>query len=107
MAKEILVVVEDRGKTTLVGYEQAIQIARMEPKWAIGEDADEIEKVKTRTHDIMEAPRASKRPEEGALLKACEKKEATELLMQGCTMADSQDAAKDAISMSGVPAVDT
>ncbi len=54
----------------------------MELKWAIGEDADGIEKVKTSRHDIMEALRASKRQDEGALLKAFKKKEAGELLAQ-------------------------
>ena len=99
-AKVLLSFVGDRSGTNILANEHSIQLARNELKWAVEEEAYDVEKMNKTITSMLDALRVSERPEDQALLKAFEEQQATETLVQGLSDAATQFKAHEAMPLS-------
>lgn len=105
VARKILSLVEDRGDTSIIENEIAIQTARNELKWTAEEEAFDFAKMNQTIHDMVQALRVSERPDERALLEVfgIQVEEATETLARGGLGAGLRAAAPEAVAMPDLP----
>ena len=102
-AKVLLSFVGDRSGTNILTNEHSIQLARNELKWAVEEEAYDVEKMNKTITSMLDALRVSERPEDQALLKAFEEQQATEIIVQGLSDAATQVKAYEAMPLSKSP----
>ena len=106
-ARVLLSYVGNRSGTNLLENEHSIQLARNELKWAVEEEAYDVEKMNTTIHGMLDALRVSERPEDQALLQAYEAEQAVEPVVQGLSDAATQVKAYDAVPLSRSPLGDS
>ena len=102
-ARVLLSYVGDRNGTNLPENEHSIQLARNELKWAVEEEAYDVEKMNTTIHGMLDALRVSERPEDQALLKAYEVEQAIEPVVKAFTDAATQVKADEGVPLSKSP----
>ena len=99
-ARVLLSLVGDRGGHNVLKNEQSIQLARNELKWAVEEEAYDVEKMNGTIDGMLEALRLSERPGDQALLRAYEEGQGSEILVEGLSDAAKQVKAGDAMPVS-------
>ena len=102
-ARVLLSLVGDRSGTNILKNEHSIQLARNELKWAVEEEAYDVEKMNMTIHGMLHVLRTSERPEDQALLKAYEEEQATETRVQGLSDAATQVKAYEAMPLAKSP----